>query len=110
MTQSKDSDHGAEPPADAAVRSFRLTLDSEQHIVPIAAGETLLQAALVAGIDAPFTCREGRCGTCTAWLRTGDVSMASTRGLSKRKSERGYVLACQARPSSAERLWLDFDI
>ncbi len=43
--------------------------------VPIAAGETLLQAALAAGIDAPNSCTEGRCGTCMAWLRNGDVSI-----------------------------------
>jgi len=92
------------------VESFRLTLDGEDHTVPIADGETLLQAALAAEIDAPHSCTEGRCGTCMSWLRDGDVSMASTRALSKRNTERGYVLACQARPSSAAPIWLDFDL
>ncbi len=110
MSQSQESDSGAGPPARTAVESFRLTLDFENHTVPIAAGETLLQAALAAGIDAPHSCTEGRCGTCMAWLRSGDVSMASTRALSKRNIERGYVLACQSRPSSAAPIWLDFDI
>ncbi len=110
MSQSKGSDGGAEPSANATVKSFRLTLDSENHTVPIAAGETLLQAALAAGIDAPHSCTEGRCGTCMSWLRNGDVSMASTRALSKRSIERGYVLACQARPSSPAPIWLDFDL
>ena len=110
MSQGKGSDCGAGPPANATVESFRLTLDSEDHTVPIAAGETLLQAALAAGIDAPHTCTEGRCGTCMSWLRNGDVSMASTRALSKRSLERGYVLACQARPSSPAPIWLDFDL
>jgi 3-ketosteroid 9alpha-monooxygenase subunit B len=110
MSQSEGSDSCAGPSADATVESFRLTLDSENHIVPIAAGETLLQAALAAGIDAPHSCTEGRCGTCMSWLRRGNVSMASTRALSKRNLERGYVLACQARPSSAAPIWLDFDL
>jgi ferredoxin len=110
MSSSNQSDSGAGSPADATVQSFRLTLDSENHIVPIAAGETLLEAALAAGIDAPHTCTEGRCGTCMAWLRDGDVSMASTRALSKRNRERGYVLACQSRPSSSAPIWLDFDL
>ncbi len=110
MSQSKGSDSGAASSANAAVESFRLTLDSENHIVPIAAGETLLQAALAAGIDAPHSCTEGRCGTCMSWLRNGDVSMASTRALSKRNAERGYVLACQSRPSSPDPIWLDFDL
>ncbi len=110
MSQSHESDNGAGAPARTTVESFRLTLDSENHTVPIAAGETLLQATLAAGIDAPHSCTEGRCGTCMAWLRSGDVSMASTRALSKRNIERGYVLACQARPSSAAPIWLDFDL
>ena len=91
------------------VDSFRLTLDGEDHTVPIATGESLLQAALTAGIDAPHNCTEGRCGTCKSWLRSGDVSMASTRALSPRNIERGHVLACQAIPCSPAPVWLDFD-
>jgi len=98
------------PPPDALVENFRMTLDGEDHRVPIAAGETLLQAALAAGIDAPSSCTEGHCGTCMSWLRNGDVSMTSTRALSKRDLERGYVLACQSRPSSPAPIWLDYDI
>ncbi len=90
------------------VDRFRLTLDGQDHTVPIAAGETLLQAALAAGIDAPHLCTEGRCGTCKSRLRNGDVSMASTRALSPRNIERGYVLACQSRPSSSAPIWLAF--
>ncbi len=115
MSQSKGSDRGARASGNALstnaiVESFRLTLDSQDHIVPIAIGETLLQAALAAGIDAPHSCTEGRCGTCMSWLRNGDVSMASTRALSKRNIERGYVLACKSRPSSPAPTWLDFDL
>ncbi len=110
MSQSKGSDSSAKPPTNAFVESFRLTLDDENHTVPIAAGETLLQAALAAGIDAPNSCTKGGCGTCMAWLRNGDVSMTPTRGLSKRNAERGYVLACQSWPSSPAPIWLDFDL
>jgi 3-ketosteroid 9alpha-monooxygenase subunit B len=91
-------------------QSFRLTLDGIDHTVLIDAGETLLQAALAAGIDAPHNCTQGRCGSCMSQLRSGEVSMATTRALSPRKVERGYVLACQARPTSAEPIWLDFDL
>jgi ring-1,2-phenylacetyl-CoA epoxidase subunit PaaE len=92
------------------IENFRLTLDGEDHTVPIASGESLLEAALAAGIDAPCNCKEGRCGTCRSWLRTGDVSMANARALSPRNKERGHVLACQSRPSSSAPIWLDFDL
>ena len=95
--------------AGGTVTSFRLSLDGQQHVVPIEPGETLLEAALFAGIDAPCSCTEGHCGSCMAMLREGKVVMESTQALSKRNLERGCVLACQARPDSDEPLWLDFD-
>jgi ferredoxin len=98
------------PPTGALVESFRLTLDGEDHAVPIAPGETLLEAALAAGIDAPCSCTEGHCGTCMSWLRSGEVSMAAPQALSKRNIEKGWILACQSRPSSDTPIWLDFDI
>ena len=110
MSQGEARDSGSVPSGNALIESFRLTLDGEHHTVPIASGETLLQAALAAGIDAPHSCTEGRCGTCMSWLRNGEVSMASTRALSKRNRERDYVLACQSRPASPAPIWLDFDI
>jgi ferredoxin len=97
-------------PDDGMVESFRLTLDDDEHQVPIAPGQTLLEAAIAAGIDAPNMCTKGHCGTCMSWLRSGDVSMTSTEALSPRNIERGWVLACQSTPSSDEPIWLDFDI
>jgi ferredoxin len=110
MSQQEKNDCGTSPNAHTIAGSFRLTLDGENHIVPIAAGETLLQAALAAKIDIPHSCTEGRCGTCMSWLRNGDVAMTTTRALSPRNAERGYVLACQSRPSSRVPIWLDFDL
>ena len=89
--------------------SFRLTLDGEDYEVPYRPEQTLLEAATTAGIDVPSSCTEGHCGTCMAWLRSGEVSMASTKALSKRNIERGLVLACQSRPATDAPIWLDFD-
>lgn len=96
---------GAPPSPDA----IRITLDGADHSVRLTPGQTLLQAALDAGLPAPNACTEGHCGACMGQLREGQVAMASTKALSKRNLARGYVLACQARPTSAEPVWLDFD-
>jgi len=109
MNQDEANDQAPESKS-SSVDSFRLTLDGKDHVVAIADGETLLQAALAAEIDAPHNCTEGRCGTCLSILRSGDVSMANARALSPRHKERGYVLACQAKTASSEPVWLDFDI
>jgi ferredoxin len=109
MTEQHRDDLSTKLSVERLVETFRLTLDGKEHIVPIAADETLLQAALAAGIDAPHSCTKGRCGTCMSRLRNGQISMASTQALSPRNKERGYVLACQSRPSSSVPIWLDFD-
>ena len=109
MTEHHRDNLSDELSAERLVATFRLTLDGKEHIVPIAAEETLLQAALAAGIDAPHNCTKGRCGSCMSKLRNGQISMASTQALSPRNKERGYVLACQSRPSSSVPIWLDFD-
>ncbi len=93
----------------AGIGTFRLTLDGEERVVPIKVGQTVLDAALLAGIDAPHVCVEGHCGTCMALLREGDVSMASTKALSKRNFKQGRILACQAKPATSAPLWIDFD-
>lgn len=92
------------------IDEFRLILDDAENIVPISAGQTLMEAALAANIDAPNSCIEGHCGTCMAHLKNGEVSMSSTKALSKRNIERGFVLACQSRPSSSQPIILNFDI
>lgn len=67
------------------------------------ADDTLLRAALRAGLGFPYECNTGACGTCKAELVSGQV--ASLRpdapGLSERDRGRGRVLACQSRPISA---------
>lgn len=93
-----------------AVEQCRITLDGEDHAISVEAGQTLLEAALAAKIDAPHACTEGHCGACMSQLREGEIEMSSTKALSKRNIERGFVLACQSRAVSATPLWLDFDL
>lgn len=69
---------------------------------------SLLDATLSVRPDAPFACRGGVCGTCRARLTRGTVRMARTYALEESEIAAGYVLACQAVPTS-DRLVLDYD-
>nr|MDQ4007346.1 2Fe-2S iron-sulfur cluster-binding protein [Actinomycetota bacterium] len=60
-------------------------------------GETVLDAALRAGLDLPYSCREGVCGTCRAKLACGQVRQDGAE-LTQAEIAAGYVLTCQARP------------
>jgi ring-1,2-phenylacetyl-CoA epoxidase subunit PaaE len=92
------------PPAAIAT----LILDGVRADVPMAAGETIVEAAQRAGHDPPFSCRAGMCCTCRARLLEGRVSMAANYSLEPWETEAGYVLTCQARPLT-DRVVVDYD-
>lgn len=57
------------------------------------AGETLLDAALINGVDLPHDCRSGTCGSCRCTVSSGSVEGGET-------DAPDAVLACQARVAS----------
>jgi ring-1,2-phenylacetyl-CoA epoxidase subunit PaaE len=71
-------------------------------------GNTILDAALESGIDAPYSCKNGMCSTCLARVTDGRVEMDVNYSLSEVEVARGYVLTCQARPVT-EQVTVDFD-
>jgi ring-1,2-phenylacetyl-CoA epoxidase subunit PaaE len=64
-------------------------------------GEVILDAAEGAGLDLPFSCRAGVCSTCRAKLVSGSAEMEHNVALEDWEVEAGYILCCQARPTSA---------
>lgn len=78
----------------------RVELQGKAFDVPYVRGQTLLKAAIDAGLDAPYSCEEGFCGSCTARLLEGQVEMQEDDALTAEEKKKGYVLACQARPTS----------
>jgi ring-1,2-phenylacetyl-CoA epoxidase subunit PaaE len=92
----------------AGAAAASITLDGATREVAIAAGQSVLEAALAASIDAPFACKAGVCSTCRAKLLEGEVDMEANYALEDYEVERGYILTCQSRPRSA-RLVVDFD-
>jgi len=63
-------------------------------------GEVILDAAGRAGLDLPFSCRAGVCSTCRAKLVRGTAEMEHNVALEEWEVEAGYILCCQARPTS----------
>lgn len=69
---------------------------------------SILDAASAAGLEVPFSCTSGVCGTCRAKLVEGQVRMERNFALDKQEVAAGYVLTCQAHPVT-ERVVLSFD-
>ncbi|CAH1746126.1 Ferredoxin:oxidoreductase FAD/NAD(P)-binding:oxidoreductase FAD-binding region [Thauera humireducens] len=64
------------------------------------AGDTVLRAALRAGVGMSYECNSGGCGGCKFELIEGEVDTlwAEAPGLSERDKQRGRHLACQCIP------------
>jgi ring-1,2-phenylacetyl-CoA epoxidase subunit PaaE len=69
---------------------------------------SILDAASAAGMEVPFSCTSGVCGTCRAKLLEGKVRMERNFALDKAEVAGGFVLTCQAHPLT-ERVVLSFD-
>jgi ferredoxin len=88
--------------------SLVIRLDRRTHSVAYQAGDTLLEAARRAGLAPPFSCEMGNCATCMAFLEAGTVTMRANQVLSREEVEEGWVLTCQALPTSREVV-IDYD-
>lgn len=91
--------------ADAA--QVDVELDGETHTLSWPRSRTLIDIMLAAGIDAPYSCQEGECGSCAATLTEGSVEMENDGALDPEDIEDGYILGCQARPTS-DHLRIEF--
>ncbi|MGW1883427.1 2Fe-2S iron-sulfur cluster-binding protein [Streptomyces sp. NPDC001970] len=105
--------HVDEAPAPAPVAApahstLSATLDGRSGTWPVQEGESLLETVLRARSDAPYACKGGVCGTCRAFLVSGEVRMDRNFALEQEETEAGYVLACQSHPMTSE-VELDFD-
>ncbi|TVT25118.1 2Fe-2S iron-sulfur cluster binding domain-containing protein [Amycolatopsis acidiphila] len=70
--------------------------------------ESALESLLSAGVDAPYACMGGACGTCRAKVVRGTGEMELNYALDPGEVAAGYVLTCQTRPTST-RFDLDYD-
>jgi ring-1,2-phenylacetyl-CoA epoxidase subunit PaaE len=90
-------------PSEAAAANATATiiLDGDRHKVVLEENETVLEAALRIGLDAPYACQGGSCCTCRALLEEGKVEMAVNYALSASEVKEGFILTCQSRPTTS---------
>ena len=82
-------------------------LDRQTVTVTHRDGNTLLQTARLAGLQAPSSCEVGNCGTCIATVKEGKVTMRLNKVLSDEEIEEGLVLTCQGMPETT--VVVDYD-
>lgn len=85
-----------------------VTMDGRRRSFRVASRRTLLEAAEAAGLSLPFSCRAGVCSTCRAKITTGTVVMERNQALENWEVQAGFILCCQAHPTS-EHLEISYD-
>jgi CDP-4-dehydro-6-deoxyglucose reductase len=82
--------------------SFQVTLQPSGHSFSAESDQTILEAALAAGLLIPYGCRDGACGACKARIDTGVVNLVrySTSALSEAEQAAGLTLLCRAHATS----------
>ncbi|VTU34337.1 1,2-phenylacetyl-CoA epoxidase subunit PaaE [Variovorax sp. PBL-E5] len=96
-------------PGDAEAARITIVRDGLRREIPFSKGQpSILDAASSAGLEVPFSCTSGVCGTCRARLLEGEVRMERNFALDKNEVAAGFILTCQAHPLT-ERVVLSFD-
>lgn len=84
------------------VTEHRIRLGDEDPGFICEPDDVLLRAALRSGVNLPYECGSGGCGSCSVQILDGEVEelWPEAPGLSARQRSRGFRLACQLRPRS----------
>lgn len=97
------------PESEKVNAQVKIIVDDEEYDFELKTeGMDILQAGVEAGIDLPFSCKGGVCCTCKAKLLEGTANMTMNYSLLDEEVEAGYVLTCQAHPTS-EKVVVSFD-
>ncbi|MDB5246213.1 MAG: hypothetical protein JWQ40_607 [Segetibacter sp.] len=80
----------------------RVTINyqNSRHELEVAYPQTILQVALHHKIHLPYSCRGGRCSTCTARCTSGKVKMSINDVLTPKDLQEGLILTCVAYPET----------
>jgi ring-1,2-phenylacetyl-CoA epoxidase subunit PaaE len=94
----------------SSAKSVHMTilLDGKEHEVALSPDEHVLDAALNAGLDLPFSCKAGVCSTCRCKVTEGEVTMDKNFTLEADEMAQGFALSCQAR-AATQKLVISFD-
>lgn len=79
-----------------------MQIEPHGRVIRAHPSQSVLEAALSAGLNLPHSCKTGHCSSCRARLLRGEICYPDGRplGLSAAEEQAGHVLLCQARPQT----------
>jgi ring-1,2-phenylacetyl-CoA epoxidase subunit PaaE len=108
FTSKSNTTHESDVDENFEVAKVTVGIDDVDYTFEVKAGKNILAAGLAAGIDIPYSCQGGVCGSCECTVTKGKVELTQNMILSEEEVEEGQALACQAIPKTAEVV-LTFD-
>ncbi|HUH32328.1 MAG TPA: 2Fe-2S iron-sulfur cluster-binding protein [Daejeonella sp.] len=76
-----------------------IVINGREHRVSVNSGQDILTAALQQGLNLPYSCRGGVCGSCAAICKRGKVFMSINEVLTDEDIKAGWVLTCTGYPA-----------
>jgi len=83
-------------------------LDDEEISFNMQQTDNILAEALRNKVDAPYSCQGGICSSCIAKVTEGKAVMVKNSILTDGEVEEGFILTCQAHPTTS-KIYIDFD-
>ena len=83
-------------------------VDGDEATFEMSSKQSILEAALKQGLDAPYSCQGGICSSCLARITNGTAEMKKNSILTDSEIAEGLILTCQAHPTSSE-IYVNYD-
>lgn len=96
------------PEKEAGKTQLTVILDEEEFTFSMDKRSKVLDAVLKENIDAPYSCQGGVCSTCIARITEGKAEMEKNQILTDAEIAQGFILTCQAHPTTPV-LKVDYD-
>ena len=85
-----------------------MLLDDEEICFTLKQTDDILAAALRNNIDAPYSCQGGVCSSCLGKVTEGKAVMIKNSILTDQEVNEGFILTCQAHPTTP-KISIDYD-
>jgi ring-1,2-phenylacetyl-CoA epoxidase subunit PaaE len=100
------AESGTEASVNASVKVIQYGVETDFQLDT--SGISILEAAIEAGVDAPFSCKGAVCCTCRAKVLEGKVKMDANFALTDQEVAEGFILTCQSHPLT-DKVVVDYD-
>jgi len=97
---SPEPEIGGAPIADSKTSEVIIELNGNSFSLTLNKSKPVLEQALNANIDMPYSCQSGLCTACRGKCLEGEISIDQAEGLSQEELDAGFVLTCVGKPLS----------